>query len=74
MHEKIKGNFIVTSVLSNLTVGLTEKQVKFLSVYKKAKKNAAKIIWQAGHRESRNLCRTHSPNYRAVLKPKVNSF
>lgn len=59
IDEKIKGNFIVTSVLSNLMVGLTEKQVKILSVYKKAKKNAAKIIWLAGHRESQNLCRTH---------------
>lgn len=59
IDEKIKGNFVVTSVLSNLMVGLTEKQVKILSVYKKAKKNAAKIIWLAGHRESQNLCRTH---------------
>jgi hypothetical protein len=38
---------------------LKEKQGWFLSVYKKAKKNAAKIIWLAGHRESQNLCRTH---------------
>lgn len=44
MDEKIRGNFIVTSVLSNLMVGLTEKQVKFLNVYKKAKENTAKII------------------------------
>lgn len=37
---------------------LKETQVRFLSVYKKAKKkNAAKIIWLAGRRESRNLCR-----------------
>lgn len=42
------GNFRVTSVLSNLMVGLTEKQVKILSVYKKAKKNAQKLFgWQA---------------------------
>lgn len=44
MDEKIRGNFIVTSVLSNLMVGLMEKQVKFLNVYKKAKENTAKII------------------------------
>lgn len=35
--------------------GLEEKQVGFLSVYKKAKKNAAKMIWLAGHRESRSM-------------------
>lgn len=44
MDEKIKGNFIVTSELSNLMVGLMEKHVKFLNVYKKAKENTAKII------------------------------
>lgn len=57
--KKTKGNFIITSELSNLIVGLMEKQVKILSVYKKAKKNATKIIWLAGHGESQKLCRTH---------------
>lgn len=44
MYEKIKGNFIVTSVPSNPMVGLREKQGKFLNVYKKAKENTTKII------------------------------
>lgn len=40
-------------------VELTEKQRKIFNVYKKAKENAAKIIWLAGHGESWNFCRTH---------------
>lgn len=43
IYEKRKGNFIVTSVLANLMVELSEKQVKLLNVYKKAKKILQKL-------------------------------
>lgn len=70
--KKIKGNFIVTSVLSNLVVGLTEKQVKFLNVYKKRKGKYCKN-YLAGRSRRNPESLQESPNYREVLKPKVNS-
>lgn len=52
MDKKRKSNFIATLVLSNFMVGLKKSEEDFLSVYKKAKKNAVKITWPAGRREN----------------------
>lgn len=63
MYEKIKGNFITPLVLSNFIVGLQEKRVQFLSVYKKAKENVAKnYLAQRPQRkpESAGLTKLHS--------------